>query len=113
MAGCDSAGSMLPSTHRVMGSTPSTAETWPWCLTLLPVAEINTVTQSNLGRKGHVCLVHHRLLSITEGSQGRNLETRPEAETMEEREMLTILLSLLSPQARVTAEAGVVPPRVS
>ena len=45
---------------------------------LLSGTVINTMTQSNLGRKG--LLVKSRLHSITEGSQGRNLDAGTEAE---------------------------------
>lgn len=54
---------------------------------LLSGTVINTMTQSNLGRKG--LLVKSRLHSITEGSQGRNLDAGTEAETIEGHCLLT------------------------
>ena len=51
-------------------------------LDLIFVAVIDTMTESNLGRKGFITA--HSCGSITKGSQGRNLEAGTETEAMEE-----------------------------
>ena len=51
------------------------------CSNLFPVAMLNTITQSNFGRKGFT--LAYKLQSIISGSQGRNLEAGTEAEAIE------------------------------
>lgn len=48
-----------------------------YCLCLLSVVMVNTMTKSHLGRKGPV--LPYKLQSLVKGSQCRNLETRTEA----------------------------------
>ena len=54
------------------------------------------MTKSNLWREGFILCYTFRLQSIVEGSQGRNLETGTEAETMEECCLLTCSHASLS-----------------
>lgn len=45
------------------------------CLTVLSVTEINTVSQSSLGRRGLISAYTSQSQSITESEQGLNAET--------------------------------------
>lgn len=66
---------------------------------MLSIDVINSIPQSNLGRKWSICLTLSHLC-ITEGSQGmnssKNLDTEIEAETIE---LLSDLLPLPDHQA--------------